>query len=222
MSFCLKIEVALRNHLKELKGSDLAVFFAIALHMDAERKSFPGVKRISELTGYDKKTVIKSIRSLIDKDLVARTKRYHSSSIYAIKAYVHPLYEAEIFPRSDDNESEEFPPSPNECDNTSCELYPPKDNTKQYKKELRREEKLPSHNQSHEKEISSRQLKDLEKERASIEDQRIEALSEADRQILEEKAYALLPPILRGREFYIRIKMRELLDKYPLDERGII
>jgi predicted transcriptional regulator len=128
MRFFLKIDVEFRDHLNKLKGADLSVFMVIALHMDIERKSFPGIKKISEKSGYDRKTVIKSIRSLIDLDLIERHKRYHKSSVYTVKAYIYPLYESEKIPLSNKNESRELPLSQSEGEIYTRELTPMEDN----------------------------------------------------------------------------------------------
>ena len=128
MRFFLKIDVEFRDRLKKLKGADLSVFMVIALHMDIERKSFPGIKKISEKSGYDRKTVIKSIRSLIDLDLIERHKRYHKSSVYTVKAYIYPLYESEKIPLLNKNESRELPLSQSEGEIYTRELTPTEDN----------------------------------------------------------------------------------------------
>lgn len=222
VSYCLKIDAKFRDHLKKLKGANLSVFMIIALHMDTERRSFPGISRISALSGYDRKTVIKSIRALENLYLIERRKRYHKSAIYTIKGFIHPLFERGDIPLSNNSKGGKFPSSGDQSGKSSSELTPSEEDTNIYKKKLKGEKKSPSRGLSCNRKLSGEQLKDWEKERASLEEQQIAALSEAGQRLLEEKADALLPAILQGKRFFIKVKMRELLEDYSLDESKII
>lgn len=134
MNYCLKIDVKFRDHLKKLKGANISVFMAIALHMDAEKRSFPCVSRISSLTGYDKKTVIKSIRTLERLCLIDRRKRYHKSTIYTIKGFIYPLCEREVSLPSFEGQNGELPLSKNQSEVTSREVPPTEEDTSFHKK----------------------------------------------------------------------------------------
>jgi len=134
LSFYLKINVDFRNILKDLKGATLAVFMTIALHMDSEMRSFPSIKRISELTGYDRKTVIKSIRYLESLGFIEKQKRYHKSTLYIIKAFVYPLYQGGDFPLLNNNQIGNSPLSFNHSGQDGRVPFPTEDNTSFYKK----------------------------------------------------------------------------------------
>jgi|GEM_PF-3307102 len=212
MSFCLKIEANFRNHLKKLKGANLSVFMVIALHMDAERRSFPGISRISALSGYDRKTVIKSLRVLESLSLIERHKRYHKSTVYRIKGFIHPLFEREDIPLSNNSQGVTFPSSQSQGETASSGFALPEDNTNLYKKKLKGKEKSLSSDPGGDGALSIGQLKDHEKQRAMAEDEQIETLPEEAQRLLEEKAKSLLPCILQNKKFFVRVKMRQLLE----------
>jgi predicted transcriptional regulator len=134
LSFYLKINVDFRNVLKDLKGANLAVFMTIALHMNSEMKSYPSINRISELTGYDRKTVIKSIRYLESLGFIEKEKRYHKSTLYIVKAFIYPLYQSGDSPLLNNNQNGNNPLSSNQSGQDGRVPFPTEDNTSFYKK----------------------------------------------------------------------------------------
>jgi hypothetical protein len=60
----INVDVTFRDSLHHFKGAQLAVFMAIALHIDEDGWCFPGYERLSQETGYNLDTVRRALRKL--------------------------------------------------------------------------------------------------------------------------------------------------------------
>lgn len=60
----IKLGVAFRYTLKDLKGPPLAVFLAICLHINKDGAAWPGIRTLADITGYDKDTVSGALEKL--------------------------------------------------------------------------------------------------------------------------------------------------------------
>lgn len=61
--------------LAELKGSPLAVFLCLVLHLDQDYRAWPSVEIIAKETGYDRRTVSRALEKLVDKELILINRR---------------------------------------------------------------------------------------------------------------------------------------------------
>jgi len=69
-AFYIRLRCKFRDLLCELRGAPLAVFLDIALHMNREDTSWPGLRLIAEETGYAVNTVMEAIKVLEARDYV--------------------------------------------------------------------------------------------------------------------------------------------------------
>lgn len=75
----------------ELSEVDAFVFAAIAYHMnDKSGRCYPSISRLCIITGYNKTTVLKSIKALIKKGLITVEKIKSDSSKYYKNSYIIP------------------------------------------------------------------------------------------------------------------------------------
>lgn len=65
----IKVQARFRKHIKHFKGARLAVFMAIALHIDEEGWSYPSIPLLCEETGYNKGTVSAAITDLCEMEI---------------------------------------------------------------------------------------------------------------------------------------------------------
>ncbi len=70
--------------LRELRGSPMTVYMALAMYMDDGGQCFPGVETICKDTGYTKKTVLAAMTKLEEAGLLARQRRYQTSNLYTL------------------------------------------------------------------------------------------------------------------------------------------
>lgn len=76
----VKIGIGFRRELKTCKGAPLAVFMSICLHVNENGKSWPGIRRICEETGYESATVVAAVRKLRDLGLIRVIPRKRSET----------------------------------------------------------------------------------------------------------------------------------------------
>jgi hypothetical protein len=63
----IQVDVNFREKLRHFKGSELLVFFAIALRIDQDRIAFPGYEQIIEDTGLNRNAVAAAVKGLAEK-----------------------------------------------------------------------------------------------------------------------------------------------------------
>jgi hypothetical protein len=87
----IKVKVALReNVLSDTKGAPLSVLLCLGLHMDRDRTSAPGIKRLVRETGYARGTVCRALKTLASPELGLVTKlpsRRWGNDRYRINGY---------------------------------------------------------------------------------------------------------------------------------------
>jgi biotin operon repressor len=89
----VKLSVRFRDTwIGKLKGSKLAVFLVIALHIDQNGKSFPTIEKIADETEYSTREVKRAVQELkqmgfIDVDCIWKDK-IHKKNYYTIKAMI--------------------------------------------------------------------------------------------------------------------------------------
>lgn len=85
----IKLSVAFRERmLQELKGSRLAVFLCIGLHMDETNRAWPSINTIAQETGYSVREVIYAIGELKEKKILSIFRQHRKGNVYSMKAYV--------------------------------------------------------------------------------------------------------------------------------------
>lgn len=60
----IQVSIALRQHLKLLKGAKLSVLMAISLHANSEGWAWPSLETLSDETGYNKQTISDALTDL--------------------------------------------------------------------------------------------------------------------------------------------------------------
>lgn len=84
----IKLSTGFRDRfLAELKGSPLAVFLCLALHLDQDYRAWPSVEIIAKETGYDRRTVSRALEKLVDKELIIINRRRSESQMFANNRY---------------------------------------------------------------------------------------------------------------------------------------
>ena len=63
------------QQLRQLKGPILAVFLAIALHIDERGRAWPSIKLIAKETGFNKDTVCKGLQALERMGFISRVQQ---------------------------------------------------------------------------------------------------------------------------------------------------
>jgi DnaD/phage-associated family protein len=84
----IKLSTSFRDVMKTLKGSRLAVFLDICLHIDENNDCFPSVETIRKDTGYSKRETINAIQELEDMNLLTVTRGERRYNIYHVNAIV--------------------------------------------------------------------------------------------------------------------------------------
>jgi hypothetical protein len=63
----IQVDVNFREKLRHFKGSELLVFFAIALRIDQDRIAFPGYDQLMEDTGLSRPAIARAVKGLAQK-----------------------------------------------------------------------------------------------------------------------------------------------------------
>lgn len=94
----IKLSTSFREIMKNLKGSRLAVFLCLCLHIDAENNCFPSHETIADETGYSKREVIEAIKELEEIEFLTvrrgekRYNFYHVNVAAAMGAETAPVH----------------------------------------------------------------------------------------------------------------------------------
>jgi predicted transcriptional regulator len=84
----VKLWVEIREHLYQVKATDLLVFIALATHIDNEGVCFPSLRTLQRLTGFKRSTIIRSIKRLEDIGWIVYVDRgYRKGGCHAVNRY---------------------------------------------------------------------------------------------------------------------------------------
>lgn len=86
----VKVSTALRDDgvMAELKGAPLAVFLAIALHVDRRGECWPGMTRLAKLTGFNRSSVSRAVGRLEELGLLTVRRRPRPrTNLYIVNRY---------------------------------------------------------------------------------------------------------------------------------------
>lgn len=77
-----------------LTPSEILIVIALeSFRWEADRRVFPRIVTISEMTGYAPRSVKRLLKSLEDKQLIKRLPRYHQSNVYDQSGIISKLNE---------------------------------------------------------------------------------------------------------------------------------
>lgn len=71
-SVFVKLNVAIRNELREMRGARISVYLALGTRVNGERESWPSLEQICKETGYGKRAVLKALAWLEEKGYIKR------------------------------------------------------------------------------------------------------------------------------------------------------
>lgn len=83
----VKFSVGLRQEMKRLKGSRLAVFMCLCLHIDDKNECFPPLDVIALETGYSERECMRAVEELEVDKLITVIRRHRKSNTYSINAF---------------------------------------------------------------------------------------------------------------------------------------
>lgn len=89
----IKLSTKFRDrHLAELKGSPLALFLCLALHLDQDYRAWPSVEIIAKEIGHDRRTVSRVLEKLLDKEMIVIDRQRGEGQKFA-----NNRYEVQVF-----------------------------------------------------------------------------------------------------------------------------
>lgn len=83
----IKLSVTFRKYMRNLKGSRLAVFLAICLHIDEKGTCYPSIETLSEETGYSPREVMNATKELESAGLLTANRHGMRSNLYHVEAF---------------------------------------------------------------------------------------------------------------------------------------
>ena len=86
--FYIKLKLAFRESaLRALKGAPLSVFLCLALHVNRDGKSSPGIAALMRETGYGRASICEALDELESLRLVSKRACHQSADEYTLRGY---------------------------------------------------------------------------------------------------------------------------------------
>jgi DNA-binding MarR family transcriptional regulator len=84
----VKLWVNIREHLHQVKATDLLVFIALATHINSDGVCFPSLRTLQWETGFKRSTIIRSTKRLEEKGWIVYVERgYRKPGWHAANRY---------------------------------------------------------------------------------------------------------------------------------------
>lgn len=83
----VKFAVGLRHEMKRLKGSRLAVFMCLCLHINDKNECYPTMPTIANETGYSERECMRAVEELESDKLISVIRKHRSANTYSINAF---------------------------------------------------------------------------------------------------------------------------------------